>query len=157
MKDHNSYTKQDWLQCFARSPEDCKNYTCIDSPNQWLTSYVFNITTYSRDIDDIFVKEMVGILNAISNKRNQFYQNISEHHTVTFVLYCNYPFIYENINWGTSIWSCWWDPSAYGFSFGSGLLDLQGELFEDDLIFTTEGWETFISAVVEFAEIKEVK
>jgi len=134
----NSFSK--WKELQGCGPETRLEY---------LSDYVFDFCTYDSDLSIIFATMAVDVCEAI-NKRTTFeYINKGQSNYQTFVLMCNIPFFADRIEWGTSIrgafWNCTMTLSGRIFWFG----DTQGE---DDISFTKDKWEEFITAVCTFAD-----
>ena len=121
-----------------------------DTRLEYLSSYIFDFTTYDGELDELFARKAIEVCKAISNKTTFEYIKSRENY-IWYITMCNMPFFEGKLEWGTSIRGAWWD-SYNGIEIEScGIWD--GEEQETDPIHFTEAeWEQFIQAMDDFVK-----
>ena len=78
---------------------------------EWCSNYVFDLTTYDNELDEIFVKKIFEVCKAILEKRNfSFFKDNDEKYR-EFIIVCQLLCRLNWINWGTSIRGAWFDEN----------------------------------------------
>lgn len=69
---------------------------------KWLfiANNIFDFTTYDDEMSFKWYNEMIAVIRVILNRTTFEYQ---KEHYETYLFMCNLPFLYEKIEWGTSI------------------------------------------------------
>lgn len=133
-------------EIFQKSYDD---HLSIDDENNvygWAASNIFDLTTYDDELDELFVKVIVGASKVILTRQSYGFIK-DESMYVAYILVCN---LFEHkkwINWGTSIRGAWFEDRAdseYIF-YGCGYLE--------DVPFTKEN----LISLIEFIEEHEPK
>lgn len=117
----------------------------------FLSRSIFDFTTYDSAMDQLFAAKAVEVCRAVSERKTFEYINDAENYR-WYLLMCNMPFFARRLNWGGSIRGAWWDtstPNETGLD-SCGLWQ-DGEQISAPLKFSTEQWQEFIAAVIEFA------
>ena len=97
----------------------------------YLTKYIFlselfSFAVYEADIEKQMVKDMVEVLRAILNgETNEYIKSPSRHKK--YIHMVNTPFLYDKLNWGTSVRGAWLDD---GKGYYIELLDIEIEVGE---------------------------
>lgn len=89
---------------FERHKEDFPDDNWLD----FLTGEVLDVFTYDGELDNLLIKPIVDVLNAIVNRTTFLYQNTLESR-LNFVIVCHLPYVAKRIDWGTSIRGAWPD------------------------------------------------
>lgn len=122
--------KQSYKGCIEYSPDGEL------SKEEFLSGHIFDFSFYASEPDEYFCKKMIEVLDVILNKKNFEYIKSSEENYYNYLSMCNSRFLYEKLDWGTSIRGAW-------FSFDSFLIcndeievkEKELEIFIKDLIF----------------------
>ncbi len=115
---------------------------------EFLSEYIFDITTYDSEMAEFFGRNAVAVCAAINDCKTFEFINDAENYK-WYLAMVNMPFFYDRITWGGSIRGAWWD--------GDIMLDSCG-LWQDneqltELKFTLDEWREFIGAVVIFSDL----
>ena len=80
---------------------------CV-SKHEYLSSMVFDFTTYDGDVDKLFVSKALEVCDAISNRTTFDYikENLE-----WYLIMMNMPFFADQTSWGTSVRFAWWDDN----------------------------------------------
>jgi hypothetical protein len=113
----------------------------------YLCMYVFDITTYAGEMDELFGRHAVEVCRAINDGKTFDYIADESRH-VWYLVMVNMPFFAGRIEWGTSIRGAWWDHRDHEFD-AYGLADENEQL--GTLKLSRDEWREFIAALVEFA------
>ena len=119
---------------------------------EYLSDHIFDFTTYDSAISCLFAQKAVEVCDAITNRTTFEYIKSTENYR-WFLLMCNMPFFADKLDWGTSIRGAWWtEPSIEDDIVikSCGLHEGDRQLLELEL--SLEEWNSFIQAVVEFAQ-----
>lgn len=77
---------------------------------EYLSSFVFDFTTYDEDMDETFVVSALVVCDAISNRTTFDYIKTPENY-LWYLLLMNTPFFADQTSWGTSIRGAFWDEN----------------------------------------------
>ena len=118
---------------------------------EYLSSEIFDFTTYDTEIDKMFVTKAVEVCRAITNRETFEYIKDDENYK-WFLIMCNMPFFADKIEWGTSIRGAWWSLCGdKKFKIEScGFFDEEYEQILEPLEFNEAEWKEFIMAVACF-------
>ena len=94
---------------YEESKEDC---IPPENKYQFLGSTVFDFTTYDSEMDELFAKNMLEVIECILNRTTFEYQAISKEKYVNYLTMVNMPFLNEILEWGGSIRGAWFDNSC---------------------------------------------
>lgn len=145
----------DYNQLLEHSYKEHQKLGLVDNSRlEYLAKEIFDFTTYDGEKDILFAKKAVEVCKAISSKTTFDYHGASDDNYNWYLVMCNMPFFNDKISWGTSIRGAWWDTDVHTRKIkyqSLGLWDGEKQLHEP-MEFTTEEWEAFIKAVIEFAE-----
>jgi hypothetical protein len=116
----------------------------------YLSSHIFEFTTYDGKLAEEFARKALEVCRAISERKT--FEYIADPANYRwFLLMCNMPFFSLRLNWGTSIRGAWWDTSTPNATeLDSCGLWLEGGQLTRPLKFSTEQWHEFIAALLEF-------
>lgn len=78
----------------------------------WAASRIFDLTTYDRGLDEIFVKDILEVCKVILEKRNYEYIE-DEKNYLKYILVCQVLNKFNWLNWGTSIRGAWFEVDVY--------------------------------------------
>lgn len=123
--------------------------TCGDTKYEWAASEVFDLTTYDGDLDKLFVKKIIEVLNVIFDRTTYDYIK-DETNYITYILVCQLLEKFNWINWGTSIRGAWFDE--YYSRKGHPILDTNLEQYGCEEIPCTEA---HLRALIHFIEEEE--
>ena len=128
-----------------------------DSVAEYLSSYIFEFTTYDGDIDEKLIPVAIGVCDAIT-KRKTFDYIVNEDRYIWFIVMCNMDFFSSKINWGSSIRGAWWDvyDSKPIVIESCGLYDEKGDQILK-LELNESEWGSFVKAVIEFYRESKMK
>lgn len=73
---------------------------------EWVSDAVFNLTTYDDGLDELFVKKIIEVCEAILNRTNFEYIK-DETNYINYILVCQLLNSKGWIDWGTSIRGAW--------------------------------------------------
>lgn len=117
---------------------------------EYLSDYIFEFTTYDRDMAGLFARKAMEVCAAISEGNAYEYIKDADQYRWYLVM-CNMPFFADKIEWGTSIRVAWWsEPPHEKIEFDSCGLWLDGKQLHEPMKFTREQWAEFIAAVLAF-------
>jgi hypothetical protein len=80
---------------------------------EYVGGHVFNFTTYHGELDIIFAKRMIEVLDSIVNRTTFDYIEKSQWHYENYITMCNMPFLFDKLEWGSSIRGAWLDEYGY--------------------------------------------
>jgi len=107
---------------------------CVDNRLQFLGNTIFDFTTYSDELDEMFAKNMIEVLKCIHERKTFDYLDISDDKYINYITMVNMPFLVDKLEWGGSIRGAWLDDfQEYEIS---GIKIERGEftVFINDLI-----------------------
>jgi hypothetical protein len=116
---------------------------------EYLSDHIFDFTTYDSGKAEEFAAKALEVCAAISNEKTFDYIADPDNYR-WFLLMVNMPFFARRLNWGTSVRGAWWDASTTELNITGLWLD--GDKLTEPLKFSTEQWQEFIAAMLEFAE-----
>jgi hypothetical protein len=117
---------------------------------EYLADYIFDFTTYDREMAELFASRALEVCAAISGGTTFNYIKDAEQYRWYLVM-CNMPFFADKITWGTSVRGAWWSEPPQGkIKFSSCGLWLDGEQLHEPMEFTCDQWREFIAAVLGF-------
>ena len=135
---------------FKKQAEE--NITAAESRLEYLSRNVFDFTTYDGDMDVLFARKAVEVCDAITSRRTFDYIADAANYK-WFLIMCNMTFFLTRIEWGTSIRGAYWSAPLNGaIVFQSCELWDGDEQLVDVMRFSVLEWESFIRAVIAFAE-----
>lgn len=76
---------------------------CYDSKYEWAANEVFKLTTYDGNLDELFVKKIMEVCQAILDRKTYEYIEASDENYIAYILTCQLLYRRDWINWGTSI------------------------------------------------------
>lgn len=114
---------------------------------EYLSTYVFDFTTYDAEQDEIFARRAVEVCAAISDRTTFEYIKDPERYRWYLVM-LNMPFFAKRTEWGTSVRGAWWEHGKIEYS-SCGLYSDDNQI--TDYTMTGEEWRAFIEAVRKFA------
>ena len=89
-----------------------RNDACTNSKIRWAANYIFDLTTYDSELDELFVKAIVDVCHAIHERKTfEYIRDPSKYKR--FILVCQMLDKFHWIEWGTSIRGAWFDNFAY--------------------------------------------
>ena len=91
---------------YEESKEDC---IPPENKYQFLGSTVFDFTTYDSEMDELFAKNMLEVIECILNRTTFEYQAISKEKYVNYLTMVNMPFLNEILEWSGSIRGAWFN------------------------------------------------
>lgn len=91
--------------------KDSVEHDCCppDNKYQFLGSTIFDFTTYDSEMDELFAKNMLEVIECILNRKTFEYQAISKEKYVNYLTMVNMPFLNEILEWGGSIRGAWFN------------------------------------------------
>lgn len=113
----------------------------------WAASQVFELTSYDRSLDELFVKKIIEVCKAILEGRTFEYIR-DESRYVTYILVCQ---LLEHLNWiewGTSIRGAWFEESHEKYHPSQPILKYLYTDEETSVPFTVDN----LKALIEFME-----
>lgn len=116
-----------------------KEYSDYYHPIEFLSSEVFNFTTYDGNVDSLFVQKAVEVCQAINDGKTFDYIANNKNY-IWYILMLNTPFFEKRIDWGCSIRGAFWSYEQKDFEIGSKNIK-----FRDG-----KDWSRFISHIIEF-------
>lgn len=118
---------------------------------EYLSSHIFDFTTYDGDIDELFVKKALEVCVAITNKQTFDYIKDEDNYR-WFLIMCNMPFFSKKLTWGTSIRGAWWELyNGMTLKIEScGFFDGDEQIIKME--FKEHQWPMFIEAMQKFVE-----
>lgn len=116
------------------------------SKYEWAAFYVFDLSTYDRKLDKLFVDAILEVCSVIFNAKNYDYI-IDQENYVKYILVCQLLDKFNWIEWGTSIRGAWFDGYHPGFKTRP-ILELDGWSEPND----RGEWEEHVLAEVPFSE-----
>jgi len=117
----------------------------------YLGDYIFDFTTYDDQKSEEFGIKALEVCRAISTRKTFEYIADTENYR-WFLLMVNMPFFSRRLNWGTSVRGAWWDTSTPNeIELDADALWLDGNQLTEPLKLSTEQWQEFINAMLDFA------
>lgn len=140
----------DYLKLLNRGYENVKSWREAGiSKLEYLSTDIFNFTTYDGEMDELFAKKALEVCTAITRKQTFEYQKDPENYK-WYLIMCNMPFFSGKLEWGTSIRGAWWNLYNGIFKLEScGLFDEFDEQLMS-LTFDEKQWNEFIKAMNDF-------
>lgn len=80
---------------------------------EFLAAEIFDFTTYDSEVDILWSKRMIEVLEAILNRKTFDYIQSSKENYYNYLTMCNMPFLADKLEWGGSIRGAWFDCSEY--------------------------------------------
>ncbi|HCI0210638.1 TPA: hypothetical protein NN553_004502 [Pseudomonas aeruginosa] len=141
--------KEEWIKIFEESHKVSDSFQCESrSRLAYIASAIFGIDTYDSNMDAFMAWRAIEVCQAISSRTTFDYIKDLESYR-WYLIMCHFPFFADRIDWGSSIRGAWWS-SYEGIRFESCDLWLGDTQLCDEMVFDEEGWEDFISAVIEY-------
>jgi hypothetical protein len=98
------------MKRFIQDLEDRYHYTKeaygYVSKEHFLSDYIFDFNVYDSDLAQVIAKEMLEVLEVITERRNYRYIKNPEKYRI-FINMVNTAFLHDHLNWGASIRGCW--------------------------------------------------
>ncbi|MBL0317485.1 MAG: hypothetical protein IPP69_17640 [Flavobacteriales bacterium] len=112
-----------------------------NSKFEFLSSDIFDFTTYDGSIDELFAKNMIEVIDCILNKTTFEYHKSGQYGVkyLNFLTMVNTPFMKGKLEWGTSIRGAWFDEYGY-----------PSEKEEDKFYSITSDWKIPKKEITEF-------
>ena len=119
---------------------------------EFLSDYIFNLTTYDGEVSELFARKMVEVVEAITLRKTFDYIKTPENYQ-WYLVCVNFPFFQDRIEWGSSVRGAWWVYDAQK-------LDTCGVWCGDAQVLVLDfpaqaDWVAFVQAVVAFANAQE--
>jgi hypothetical protein len=112
-------TKEQWKEWYDSRVQFDLDTTSTnpDEPKTYLEIFaeIFNLTTYSSNMDRYFGFKILEVLNAMATGHVFDYQAQSEQHNKDYLMVCNFGAVAPLLNWGTSIRGAWIDTPQDGW------------------------------------------
>lgn len=125
-----------------------------ESRLEYLAEYIFDFTTYEKEMAELFASKALEVCAAINEGRTFEHIRDNDDNRRWYLLMCNMPFFAKRIEWGTSIRGAWWGARPdRPITLNSVGLFLDGEQITE-LKFTNDKWREFIAAVLAFGHEK---
>lgn len=121
-----------------------------DSRLEYLSSYIFDFTTYDGEIDEILARKALEVCKAISNRTTFAYIKNREDY-IWYITMCNMPFFEGKLEWGTSIRGAWWDYYR-GIEIESCGIWVGYEQEINPINFDEAEWLQFVQAMDDFVK-----
>lgn len=127
------------------------------SKEEFLSSEVFQLTTYDSEMDHLLVEKIMDVVMAIHEKKTFDYIEDEDNYK-WYIICVNLPWFKDKLEWGTSIRGAWWEYFAEkteGWPYdritqiGSGFLYIDGKQSEISIA-NREDWNNFVNALIEF-------
>jgi len=80
------------------------------SKYEFLGNNVFNFVTYDGEFDIILARSMIEVIEVIIEDKNFEYIKNRDNY-LNYIIMINMPFLYNMLDWGTSIRGAWIDGS----------------------------------------------
>lgn len=124
---------------------------------EFLASNVFDLTTCDSELDLIFIREIMSVVEAINYSKTFDYFKNDRDKYITYIRCVNLPWFSDKLNWGSSIRGAWWDYFQTGSKYskdcktqvGNGCLwyeEKQTKVTFDN----NENWKLFIDNLISF-------
>ena len=126
---------------------ECDNITRDCSKYSWAASEVFELTTYDRDLDEMFVKKIIEVCKVILENRAFDYIR-DESNYVDYILVCQLLEHFHWIEWGTSIRGAWFEESHQKYYESQPIVKCPYTHAEGPIPFTVDN----LKALIEFME-----
>ena len=125
------------------------------SRQEFLSSYIFGFSTYDSEMDELFAMRAIEVCKAITERTTfEYIKDRSQYEW--FLSMCHMEFFHDRICWGTSIRGAFWDAASSGFmEYETCGLWLGDEQITETIQFTSDEWNSFMHALISFADIKE--
>lgn len=114
----------------------------------YLAQHIFDFTTYESEADELFARKAVEVCAAITDGKT-FDYIVNPQGRIWYLLMVNMPFFMPRLNWGGSIRGAWWDHKQPALNSCGLWVDQEQQT---EWVFSLEEWETFMRAVIAFAE-----
>lgn len=88
-----------------------------------LVAEKLGICTYDSDVDKLFIREMMEVIDVILQRTTFDYQESYEKYLI-YLRMVHMPFIADRINWGTSIRGAWFEDENVMQEFYDELQDV---------------------------------
>lgn len=90
----------------------------------YIGSIIFDFTTYDQDMDELFAKNMLDVIECILEGTTCDYIERSNANYINYLTMVNMPFLKPMITWGTSIRTAWFEKHEVGwFDIGYDTVD----------------------------------
>jgi hypothetical protein len=92
------------MDTYKRSYELFKEgVECCDNKYEWAASEIFGLATYDGNLDELFVKKIVEVCQAILDRKTYEYIEASDENYIAYIITCQLLRHKDWIDWGTSI------------------------------------------------------
>jgi len=132
----------------SRQDFDCKNMSRLE----YLSDYIFDFTTYDGEMSELFAQKAVEVCSVITDGKTFKYIENEENYK-WYLIMCNMPFFYANLDWGTSIRGAWWDHKDEFRLDSCGLYRGEKQIVEP-MKFNRHEWCEFIKEVCAFSKLR---
>ena len=114
-----------------------------ESKMEYIGHVIFNFTTYSNSIDELFAALMMPVIRCILEKKTFEYQEDRSQY-INYLHMVNMPFLVNKLEWGTSIRGAWFDDyQEYEIDCGRIIIEKQElSIFIADLIEWSEFYKS---------------
>lgn len=100
----------DYKKLLQENYEYNKQFSCPpESKLEYIGNYIFDFTTYCPEMDELFAKRMIEVLDCIYKKEQYEYHGESDEKFENYLLMVNMPFLVDKLEWGTNIFGAWFD------------------------------------------------
>ena len=134
-----------YLKLLEESYEENSNFDNEEETRySYLSSYIFDFTTYDSNVDKLFVTTALEVCEAVSTRTTFDYIKEQSGYE-KFITMCNMPFFINKLEWGTSIRGAWWDKNKYILESCGIWIDGEQRIYLE-----IEDWISFIEAMKQF-------
>lgn len=127
---------------------ECRS-NMVSSRHEYLSEFIFDMTTYDSDYSEMFGREALAVCETINDGTTFEYIKDPERYR-WYLMMVNTAFFRDRLDWGSSIRGAWWCSKQSLRSCG---LWYDGRQVTDELEFSSaEDWATFVRAMVAFAK-----
>ena len=105
----------DVLDIYIRDYNDYCELVDGASKYEWVGHNVFNLTTYDGELDELFGKKIIEVIQAILDRRTFEYIGVNDENYIAYIIVCQLLNDFKWIDWGTSIRGAWienWQPNC---------------------------------------------
>lgn len=136
--------KSDYLELLEKGYTSFISWYGDASKYTYLSSYVFEFTTYDSFMDELLVTKAMEVAMSINSQTNFTYIENEENYKWYIIIVNMYPFC-QLLEWGASVRGAWW---SYNSKIKFPTIQLDDKNYE----MTREDWINLIYAVDKFLD-----